>query len=391
MVPLKVIIVGLKWELSIDLFFVVVLLGISWVYLHAIKIPVSAFATLLYAALVTGICESVHVLTHYHIEDMDTVHLEVLLPAFAIGCIARSGHGEDRHESSEQPSMLPSVKELTDLESLVEDTDPGSPGADLVKSCTGGTHDDAVEITSYNGDDTDDQGQPSKQAQKQKQPPPRSRKAPQRRASLRFEDIQVAASANLSTSISAIFMVFVGLSMPALFSDSDEDAHRRRLASGGSGGGDDGSEQMPAGELVAHVLVVSVLMIVGKMFPTFCYSKEANLRTRLALSLGMCPRGEVGAGVIVISLGFGIEGSAITIAVISLAINLILSSGFIMGVKHLARESGSRVVPLDGKEEGGEKTPVRSLTPDGPDGLSTASKETPTTVDSFIATPSSPS
>ena len=65
---------------------------------------------------------------------------------------------------------------------------------------------------------------------------------------------------------------------------------------------------------------------------------EANLKTRFALSLGMCPRGEVGAGVIVISLTFGIGGDAITIAVICLAINLVMSSLFIMGVKSLAKE-----------------------------------------------------
>ena len=60
-------------------------------------------------------------------------------------------------------------------------------------------------------------------------------------------------------------------------------------------------------------------MVLGKMFPVFCYRTEATLRTRVALSLGMCPRGEVGAGVIVISLSFGIEGQAIAVAVMALA------------------------------------------------------------------------
>ena len=77
-------------------------------------------------------------------------------------------------------------------------------------------------------------------------------------------------------------------------------------------------------------------MILGKMFPIFVYRDEVNFNTRLALSLGMCPRGEVGAGVIVISLTFGIGGDAITIAVICLALNLMASSLFIMSVKLLA-------------------------------------------------------
>jgi len=79
-------------------------------------------------------------------------------------------------------------------------------------------------------------------------------------------------------------------------------------------------------------------MILGKMFPVCCYRTEATLRTRVALSLGMCPRGEVGAGVIVISLSFGIEGQAIAVAVMSLALNLVMSSGFIMAVKMLAED-----------------------------------------------------
>ena len=99
---------------------------------------------------------------------------------------------------------------------------------------------------------------------------------------------------------------------------------------------------MEAGPLVLHVLAVSVLMIVGKMFPLCVYRDEANFKTRLALSLGMCPRGEVGAGVIVISLTFGIAGDAITIAVICLAINLVMSSFFIMAVKSLARSGSGR-------------------------------------------------
>ena len=80
-------------------------------------------------------------------------------------------------------------------------------------------------------------------------------------------------------------------------------------------------------------------MIVGKMFPVFVYRDEASVWTRLALSLGMCPRGEVGAGVIVVSLTFGIGGDAIKIAVICLALNLVASSLFIMSVKKLAAGS----------------------------------------------------
>ena len=77
-------------------------------------------------------------------------------------------------------------------------------------------------------------------------------------------------------------------------------------------------------------------MILGKMFPVCCYRGEAGWRTRLALSLGMCPRGEVGAGVIVISISMGISGPAITVAVMALTVNLVCSSLFIASVVKLS-------------------------------------------------------
>lgn len=94
-------------------------------------------------------------------------------------------------------------------------------------------------------------------------------------------------------------------------------------------------DDLTVGQLTFHVLCVSLLMVLGKMFPICCYREEANIRTRLALALGMCPRGEVGAGVIVISISFGICGQCITIAVVCLALNLIASSFFILGVRQL--------------------------------------------------------
>merc|ERR1711998_395225 len=97
------------------------------------------------------------------------------------------------------------------------------------------------------------------------------------------------------------------------------------------------------GMLVLHVLGVSALMVIGKLFPVFCYRDEASFKTRLALSLGMCPRGEVGAGVIVISFAFGITGQAITVGVLALALNLMFSSVFIMAVKALNDEGQASI------------------------------------------------
>ena len=90
-------------------------------------------------------------------------------------------------------------------------------------------------------------------------------------------------------------------------------------------------------ELALHVLAVTVLSNLGKMFPALCYRREAHWRERLALAVGMWPRGEVGAGVLVISLSYGIGGPIVTVAMLSLALNLLLTGVFILIVKRLTR------------------------------------------------------
>jgi hypothetical protein len=87
--------------------------------------------------------------------------------------------------------------------------------------------------------------------------------------------------------------------------------------------------------IVLHVLIVTFISNLGKMFPAMCYRKEAHWRERLALAIGMWPRGEVGAGVLVISLSYGIGGPIVTIAMLSLALNLLMTGLFIYAVKRL--------------------------------------------------------
>jgi Kef-type K+ transport system membrane component KefB len=117
----------------------------------------------------------------------------------------------------------------------------------------------------------------------------------------------------VATVISAAFMVLVGLSMPPI-----------ALAAGSSWG-----------TLALHVLAVTLLSNLGKMFPLLMYRHEAHWRERLAICIGMWPRGEVGAGVLVVSLGYGIGGQMVTVAALSLALNLLLTGAFIYVVKWL--------------------------------------------------------
>ena len=94
--------------------------------------------------------------------------------------------------------------------------------------------------------------------------------------------------------------------------------------------------------MVVHVLVVTVLSNLGKMFPALCYRRQTSLRARLALAVSMWPRGEVGAGILVISLTYGLGGPLVAVALLSLALNLLLTGAFILIVKVLLAGGGPR-------------------------------------------------
>jgi hypothetical protein len=224
MIPLKMLIVGLQWQLGAVILVMVVLIWIAWKYLHQIKIPITWPWVILYSLIITFISEVIYKYTSL-IDDTVPIHIEVLLPAFVLGCvIAHPKKGNQEIEVLEEPKE------------------------------------------------------------------------------------KLAA-----TTISSIFMIFVGLSMPLI-----------SLEGGLSAGG-----------LVFHVILITIVSNLGKMFPLFCYRKEADLRTRLALCVGMWPRGEVGAGVLILSLSYGIGGPIVTVAALSLALNLILTGVFIIIVKRL--------------------------------------------------------
>lgn len=80
---------------------------------------------------------------------------------------------------------------------------------------------------------------------------------------------------------------------------------------------------------VGHVIALTLLSNIGKCFPSLCYRKEASWKERLALSVAMFPRGEVGAAVLLIGLSYGFGGYIMTLAMLSLALNLILTGVFV--------------------------------------------------------------
>jgi len=70
--------------------------------------------------------------------------------------------------------------------------------------------------------------------------------------------------------ISAAFMFIVGASMPFLSKDVLS------------------AQNLPG--ILFDVLVLTILSKLGKMFPLFCYQKEATIRQRLALAIAMSQR-----------------------------------------------------------------------------------------------------
>jgi Kef-type K+ transport system membrane component KefB len=130
----------------------------------------------------------------------------------------------------------------------------------------------------------------------------------------------------VATVIAAVFMGLVGLSLPPLAAE---------MTAAAAGTVSAAQPPLPWGVMAGHVLALTILANLGKMVPAFCYRREAHWRERLALAIGMWPRGEVGAGVLIVSLGYGLGGPMIIAAMLSLALNLVLTGAFILLVKWL--------------------------------------------------------
>lgn len=256
MIPLKMLLIGFKWQLGIVVFIMGAMLWIAWRHLHSIRLPTGWPWVMAYAVGIVGITEGLHAATAL-ISAEAPIHIEVLLPAFVLGCVmARPGHrANEPFESSDDPDL---------------DLDPAHG------------HDAPAE---------------------------------QRVAML----------------VSAAFMALVGLSMPLIVQGSlpadpaaaDSIDHLSELNTPGWG------------VIALHVALVTLLSNLGKMVPAFCYRREAPRRTRLALGVGMWPRGEVGAGVLVIALSYNITGPVVTVALLSLIVNLVLTGLFIVIIKRL--------------------------------------------------------
>jgi hypothetical protein len=103
-----------------------------------------------------------------------------------------------------------------------------------------------------------------------------------------------------------------------------------------------GSQPIPPWKTIAvHVLFVTLLANSGKLVPLFFY-RDRLLEERIAVSVGMFIRGEVGAGVIFIAIGYNIGGAALIISVLTLVLNLILTGFFIAIVKNMSLRASAK-------------------------------------------------
>lgn len=231
MIPLQIMMIGLRWQLGVIILVVVLLLILGWKKMGYYNVRQDWKAILAYSVLTFAVTQIVYLVSKNFYGEEGSIHIEVLLPAFVVGMIMRHKHIDTKTEH-------------------------------------------------------------------------------------RVADL-----------ISYLFMFLVGVSMPVFIGiDLTGDTVAETIT---------GSQPMMSWSMLAwHVVVVSFLSNIGKLFPLFFYRHRLK-RERLALSIGMFTRGEVGAGVIFIALGYNLGGPALIISVLTIVLNLILTGIFVVWVEKL--------------------------------------------------------
>ena len=236
MIPLQIMMIGLRWQLIIVVLIVFLLLSFGWRQLSKYNWRQDWKAILFYSTLVFVATQSLYLISKSLYGEEGSIHIEVLLPAFILGMI------------------------------------------------------------------------------------------------MKHKEIDTPMERKVSTGISFLFMFLVGMSMPHFIGVNFAETQTGEYSVTGS------QEMMPWGVIALHVLIVSLLSNIGKLFPVFFY-RDRKFSERLALSIGMFTRGEVGAGVIFIALGYNLGGPALVISVLTIVLNLILTGIFVLWVKKLALRS----------------------------------------------------
>lgn len=234
MIPLQILMIGMRWQMFVILVVAVLLLWVGWKKMNTYNFKQNWKSILLYAFLLFTVVHAVYLISKHFYGSEGSIHIEILLPAFILGMIIKADH-------------------------------------------------DAV-------------------------PKPKDEKA--------------------SSAISYIFMFLVGMSMP-LFLGVDFASVAEKSQSVISQ-----IPMLPWGVIAVHVFMVTLISNVGKLFPLFFY-KDRKIAERLAVSVGMFTRGEVGAGVLFIAIGYQLSGILLIISVLAMCLNLLFTGFFIGFAKRL--------------------------------------------------------
>ena len=236
MIPLQIMMVGLRWQLGVIILIVMVLLMIGWKKMGTYNMRQDWKAILLYAIVTLAFTQGIYLVSKHFYGEEASIHIEVLLPAFVLGMIMKHKHIDTKTEH------------------------------------------------------------------------------------------------NVATAISFLFMFLVGVSMPVFFGvDFAKQSAEASTITGAQ-------PMMSWPMILLHVVIVSFLSNIGKLFPLFFY-RDRRKRERLALSIGMFTRGEVGAGIIFIALGYNLGGPALMISVLTIVFNLSLTGIFVIWVEKLTRSA----------------------------------------------------
>lgn len=240
MIPLQIMMIGMKWQLIVVVLVVFILLSIGWKHLGKYNMRQDWKAILIYSAVIFLITQTVYIVSKKIYGEDSSIHIEVLLPAFVLGMV------------------------------------------------------------------------------------------------MKHQEIHSATEQKISSFISFLFMFLVGMSMPCFLDLGTavcEEVPKSFTA----------SQPMMEWELIAvHVFIVSLLSNFGKICPVLFY-RDRKLSERLALSVGMFTRGEVGAGIIFIGISYNLGGPVLVISVLTLVLNLILTGVFVVWVKRLAMMSYGKI------------------------------------------------
>lgn len=242
MIPLQILMIGMRWQMFVILIVAVVLIWLGWKKMNSYNLKQDWKSILFYSVLLYIVIEALYRITTHFYGHEGGIHIEILLPAFILGMIMKGEH-----------PPVPEVKEE-----------------------------------------------------------------------------------KVTSSISYIFMLLVGLSMP-LFIGVDFSTDASLSASVIS------QIPMPHWSVIAmHVFIVTLVSNIGKLFPLFFY-KDRKIAERLAISIGMFARGEVGAGVLFIAIGYQIGGVLLVVSVLAMCLNLLLTGIFITYAKKLTLASAREI------------------------------------------------